>query len=64
MYIPEGAIFQGGLITIFLEKKLKWRILDPGCARRGASGALCPKSALCGAEFPPEGLILGYLGPF
>jgi len=43
---------------------LKWRILDSGCARRGASGALCPKSALCGAEFPPEGLILGYLGPF
>ena len=29
-----------------------------GCARRGASGALIPKSALCGAEFPPEGLKL------
>ena len=26
-----------------------------GCARRGVSGALCPKSALCGAEFPPKG---------
>ncbi len=27
-------------------------ILNSGCARRGASGALFPKSALCGAEFP------------
>lgn len=27
-----------------------------GCARRGASGALFPKSASCGAEFPLKGL--------
>jgi len=26
-----------------------------GCARRGVSGALFPKSALCGAEFPLKG---------
>jgi len=30
-----------------------------GCARWGASGALYPKSALCGAEFPLKGLNLG-----
>lgn len=29
-------------------------MLNSGCARRGASGALFPKSALCGAEFPLE----------
>ena len=33
-------------------------ILSNGCARWGASGALFPKSALCGAEFPLEGLNL------
>jgi hypothetical protein len=30
-----------------------------GCARRGASGALFPKSASCGAEFPLKGFKLG-----
>ena len=30
-----------------------------GCARRGASGALFPKSASCGAEFPLKGFYLG-----
>jgi len=29
-----------------------------GCARWGVSGALFPKSALCGAEFPLKGLNL------
>jgi hypothetical protein len=33
-------------------------IQDNGCARRGASGALFPKSASCGAEFPLKGLNL------
>jgi len=33
-------------------------IYDNGCARRGASGALFPKSASCGAEFPLKGLNL------
>jgi hypothetical protein len=33
-------------------------IHDNGCARRGASGALFPKSASCGAEFPLKGLNL------
>ncbi len=33
-------------------------IYDNGCARRGASGALFPKSASCGAESPLKGLNL------
>ena len=33
-------------------------IHDNGCARRGASGALFPKSASCGAEFPLKDLNL------
>lgn len=27
-----------------------------GCTKRGAGGALNPKSAICGAEFPPRAL--------
>ncbi len=42
-----------------LVKKLISSILTLGCARRGASGALYPKSALCGAESPLEGLKSG-----
>jgi hypothetical protein len=33
-------------------------IHDIGCARWGASGALFPKSASCGAEFPLKDLNL------
>ena len=32
-------------------------MLKFGCARWGASGALYPKSALCGTEFPLEGKL-------
>jgi len=34
-----------------------------GCARRGASGALFPKSASCGAESPLKGFNLGTYEP-
>ncbi len=34
-------------------------IYSLGCARWGASGALFPKSASCGTEFPLKGLNLG-----
>ncbi len=37
-----------------------WLYFITGCARRGASGALFPKSALCGAEFPLKGFTTGW----
>ncbi len=40
-----------------LKKMLFGYTHTSGCARWGASGALFPKSALCGAEFPLKGLI-------
>ena len=42
-------------VVFSLEKMMLWIIIIYGCARRGASGALFPKSALCGAEFPLKG---------
>ena len=41
---------QSSLFT--LKKFLIDYIHNNGCARRGASGALFPKSASCGVEFP------------
>jgi hypothetical protein len=41
-----------------LEKTFQDNYIDSGCARRGVSGALFPKSALCGAEFPLKGFKL------
>jgi len=35
-----------------LKKNRYHYIYITGCAKRGASGALYPKSAWCGAEFP------------
>ena len=35
-------------IIFFLAKMVFWGILSTGCARRGASGALFPKSAYAG----------------
>ena len=40
-----------------MKKPLLVAINLTGCARQGVSGALVPKSALCGAEFPLEGLF-------
>jgi len=37
-------------------------MIDTGCARRGVSGALNPKAALCGAESPSEGSTPGDSG--
>ena len=45
-------------IIFFLAKMVFLRILVTGCARRGVSGALFPKSASCGAESPLKGLNL------
>jgi hypothetical protein len=43
------------MFTYLLKKRRGLYYMEPGCARWGASGALYPKSALCGTEFPLEG---------
>ena len=44
------------IFWFFLLKKWCYELyIIHGCARRGVSGALFPKSALCGAEFPLKG---------
>ena len=43
-------------VLFFPWKNVLLDYIITGCARRGASGALFPKSALCGAEFPLKGL--------
>ena len=54
LYCGRKADFFFNLKKFFIDY-----IYIRGCARRGASGALFPKSASCGAEFPLKGFYLG-----
>ena len=51
-------------IIFFLAKMVFWGILSTGCARRGVSGALYPKSAYAGLNSRPRILYLEPLDHF
>jgi hypothetical protein len=56
--LPHHLLNQNESSLFTLKKFFIDYIHNNGCARRGASGALFPKSASCGVEFPLKGSIL------
>ena len=64
----KGIYLVVRILNLFILSPLKKFILGinskSGCARRGVSGALYPKSASCGAESPLKGFIRDGLSRF